>query len=110
MLSGVEEVSNKVQVTLEFEGRLIGSYMGVDDTKMYIVEVLVSIPNAINRRDVDMMLYQYLIGRITMTVTHEDKVKGIVVDVIPESEYNYTNRRFYGGILPTPDDLSEEYR
>lgn len=100
---------NRLRVTIEFEGHIVGEYEGFDGEHYYIVEVYGRVPND-DRRDssiFDMMFFQYMIGRVTRTASTENDHVAIMVDTIPASEYSYTNIKFYGGILPTPENLQE---
>lgn len=112
-MSGNENKRNILRVTVQFEGRLICGYDGVDGKHYYIVEVLGTIPEnqTDSERVFDMMFYQYMLGRVTYAVHPMDMPHvAIMVDSIPADEYHYTNDRFYGGILPIPDDLAQYER
>lgn len=98
----------KLQVTINMEAEIVSEYVGIDGERMFVIQVVMHLENPSPQLN-DMMFLQFMSNMTRSTIDEDGVSKDIYVDVISEENLIQSNRMFYGGMIPIPQDVQDAW-
>lgn len=98
----------KLQIALNMEAEIVSEYIGIDGERMFVIQVTVHLENPSPQLN-DMMFIQFMPNITRSTVDKDGIAKDIYVDAISEENLIQSNRMFYGGMIPIPQDVQDAW-
>jgi len=98
----------ELQITINMKAEIVSEYVGIDGERMFVIQVVMHLENPSPQLN-DMMFIQFMPNMTRTTIDKNGIGKDIYVDAISEENLIQSNKMFYGGMIPIPQDVQDAW-